>query len=118
MERNMEKIKKYQEIVVNLLREYASDYKNDPKDELEDEVICDFVGNHFQLLTVGWQNNRHVFIVNCHLDIKPNGKIWIMANNTDILLADELKNQGIPASDIVLGLKAPNIRQHTGYAVA
>jgi XisI protein len=118
MERTMEKIKKYQEIVVNLLRENASDYKNEPKGELEDEVICDFVGNHFQLLTVGWQNNRYVFIVNCHLDIKPDGKIWVMANNTDILLANDLKKKGVPATDIVLGLKSPLTRQHTGYAVA
>ena len=118
MERTMEKIKKHQEIIVKMLKSLATDYSNEENSELEDEVICDFVGNHFQLLTVGWQNKRHIFIVNCHLDIKPDGKIWIMANNTDILIADELKNQGVLASDIVLGLKPANVRKHTGFATA
>jgi XisI protein len=118
MERTVEKIKKYQEIVAQLLRDAASTYQNDDTEQLEDEVICDFLGNHFQLLTVGWRNNRYVFIVNCHIDIKPDAKIWIMANNTDMIIADALKQQGIPAHDIVLGLKSPVVRQYTGYAVA
>lgn len=118
MERTVEKIKKYQAIVVQLLRDAASTYQNDSTEQLEDEIICDYSGNHFQLLTVGWRNNRYVFIVNCHIDIKPDAKIWIMANNTDMLIADTLTQQGIPAYDIVLGLKSPVVRPHTGYAVA
>ena len=64
METTLEKIKKYQEIVVKLLRDSASTYQNDDTEQLEDEIICDFSGNHFQLLTVGWRKNRYVFIVN------------------------------------------------------
>jgi XisI protein len=116
MERPMEKIKKYQEIVIDFLKSLVSDYSTEP--ELQDELICDCIGNHFQLLTVGWQYKRYVFIVNVHIDIKDNGKIWILANNTDILVAEELRRLGVPSDDIVLGLKSSSIRQHTGYAVA
>ena len=43
----MEKIKKYQQIIAALLREYAS--SNTPG--MEDQVLLDFENNHFQLVT-------------------------------------------------------------------
>jgi hypothetical protein len=48
-----------------------------------------------------------------HFDIK-NEKIWIQRNMTDIQIAEELLEMGIPREDIFLGLQAP----YTRYGVA
>ncbi|PSB58833.1 XisI protein [Chamaesiphon polymorphus CCALA 037] len=45
-------------------------------------------------------------------------RIWIQQNTTDIDLALELVEMGVPKSDIILGLHPPYKRPHTGYGVA
>ena len=113
----MEKIKKYQQLVVELLTEQTVDqYRNAP--DLSDQLVCDYKTNNFQLLTVGWQGERYKFIVQFHFTIHSNGKIWLMANNTDMLIAEELVKRGVKKGDIVLGFQAPSLRPFTEYAVA
>ena len=51
-----------------------------------------------------------------HIDII-DGQVWIQANNTDRLIAEELVAAGIPAESIVLGLQPPDVRPHTAYGV-
>ena len=43
--------------------------------------------------------------------------MWIQANNTDRLIAEELVAAGIPAKSIVLGLQPPDVRPYTAYGV-
>ncbi|MHC5732600.1 MAG: element excision factor XisI family protein, partial [Nostoc sp.] len=45
-------------------------------------------------------------------------KIWIQQNMTDVDLAQELLEMGVPKDDIVLGLQPPYKRPYTGYGVA
>ena len=114
----MEKIKKYQILIVNLLNEYAA-IKPANMIEYENQVITDYEHNHFQLLTSGWDKKEHfIHLVNFHFDIKPTGKIWLMANNTDVLIAQELVKLGVPKDDIVLGFQPAYLRSQTDYAVA
>lgn len=112
----MDKVKKYQDIIVDYLTEYANFGKPGPG--LETQLIADRERNHFQLLTVGWQNNRKfVYAIAFHLDIK-EGKVWVYQNNTDAMIGDDLVERGIPKSDIVLGFHAPAERALTGFATA
>jgi len=110
-----EKIKKYQHLLKDFLTEEA-DSKAIP--EIEFQVVADEQNNHFQLVETGWFDKRFIHSVIFHFQIKPDGKIWLLANNTDMLVAEELVKRGVPASDIVLGFHPPYIRQHTGFAVA
>lgn len=110
----MEKIKKYQEIITALLHEYAN--SNTPG--MVDQVILDNLGNHFQLVTSGWQDGKYIFLPLFHLDIKPDGKIWLMVNNTDVRIAEELVQRGVPRTDIVLGFQAEALRAYSDYAKA
>lgn len=114
----MDKIKKYQTIIQNLLKSEASvSVPTMPK--IEYQVITDKENNHFQLVMTGWDAKDHfVYSVLFHFDIKQNGKVWILVNNTDILVAEELIKRGILKSDIVLGFHSELVRPHTGYAVA
>ncbi len=112
----MDKIKKYQEIIEKLLEEYAS---NMPQGHAmpENQVISDRIRHHYQLFTVGWENDRYIQFPVFHFDIR-DGKVWVQVNNTDLLIAQELIDRGIPKSDIVLGLQHPLMREHSGFAVA
>jgi hypothetical protein len=109
-------LKKYQQILISTLTEYAADFNQNP-DGVEAKVIVDKDGGHFQLLNIGWQKDDYQFYVIFHFDIK-NGKIWVQENRTDILIAHELTQKGIPKSDIVLGLQFPEMRVDSGCAVA
>ncbi len=109
------KIKKYQQLIVELLESHQSSY-NATNPELQDQLICDYQSKNFQLITTGWSNNKYHYIVNFHFQIKLDGKIWLMANNTDIRIAEELVEKGVPRMDIVLGFHQPQYRQFTNFA--
>ena len=110
----MEKIKHYQNLIADLLREYATSNATG----LEDQVLLDFENNHFQLVSVGWDNKKYIYLPLFHFDLKPDGKIWLMANNTDVRIAEELVSRGVPRTDIVLGFQPMSVRPFTEYASA
>jgi hypothetical protein len=109
------KIKKYQQVLEAFLQEEA-DSKIIPG--IEFQVITDTKNNHFQLVETGWYEKQFIHSVVFHFQIKLDGKIWLLANNTDILVAEELVKKGVPASDIVIGFHPESVRQFTGFAVA
>ena len=110
----MEKLKKYQELIEKLLNQYAQ-YK--PKyGNIEVQTILDKERNHYQLINVGWHGNRRVRGCVLQIDIK-NNKIWIQHDGTEIGVANELVEWGVPKDDIVLAYHAPYRRQYTGFAV-
>lgn len=109
------KIKNYQNILIQFLEKEAA---NRNFDEVEYMVIADTQQQHFQLVQSGWSEKRFLHHVLFHLQIRPVAKIWILANNTDVLVAEELLKLCIPAQDIVLAFVPAYARQHTGFAVA
>jgi len=109
------KIKKYQQVLEAFLQEEASS-KTIPG--IEFQVITDTRNNHFQLVETGWYEKQFVHSVVFHFQIKFDGKIWLLANNTDMLVAEELVKIGVPAADIVIGFHPESVRQFTGFAVA
>jgi len=112
----MDKVSKYQNIIVEYLTEWAN--FGTPPPGLEHQVIVDRENNHFQWVTTGWlQNKEFVYIIELHLDIKGQ-KIWIWQNNSDAMVADDLMERGVSKSDIVLAFHAPQDRALTGFAVA
>ncbi len=114
----MDKVKKYQAIIKQLLHEQAN-ILVPTQPRIEYQVISDTENNHFQLVMTGWDAKDHfVYAVLFHFDIKPNGKIWILVNNTDVLIGEELVEHGVLKSDIVLGFHSEMVRPYTGYAVA
>lgn len=112
-----QKIKNYQQILTEVLKEYAEAFDQSSRGDVRSQVICDYPNNHFQLLRMGWDNDQYRFGVIFHFDIV-NGKIWLQQNRTDILIARELVQRGIPKDDIVLGLQPPEARSYTEYATA
>jgi hypothetical protein len=107
-------INDYRQRVQALLKQYAQKASSAPG--IETQVIFDTTGDHYQLVTLGWQNHRRIYGCILHIDIKDN-KIWIQHNGTERLVAEELAESGIPKDRIVLGFHSPFTRQFTDFAV-
>ncbi len=110
----MEKLEQYRNYVQQAIAEYAK--LGSTNDEIERQLIFDTVRDRYQLMYVGWKNRRRQHGCILHLDIKDN-KIWIQHDGTEIGIANELVNLGVPKEDIVLAFHEPLVRQYTGFAV-
>jgi XisI protein len=113
----MDKITQYQKIIQELLQEYASIGAGTPDPEIETQFVFDTERNHYQLLRVGWRNDRRIYGCFLHLDIKDN-KIWLQHNGTENEVTEDLVNMGVPKQDIVIGFHSPFKRQFTEYAIS
>ena len=111
----MDKITEYRNIIQDLLTEIGSHKSHSL--EIETQLIFDTTRDHYQILKTGWRGYERTYGISIHIDIK-DGKVWIEQNNTDLLIAEELVEKGIPKSDIVLAFHAPYKRKYTDYAVA
>jgi len=111
----MDTLEHYRELVRNLILKYGQ-YKPS-HGEIEPEVILDLERDRYQLMNVGWDNQRRVHGSVIHIDII-EGKIWIQHDGTNISVAEELVELGVPPQDIILGFHPPYVRQYTDFGVA
>jgi len=111
----MDKLESYRKIIQQLLKEYAQFGSGDAVVEIQ--LLADTVRDHYQLMHIGWQNERRIYGCILHLDIK-DGKIWLQHNGTEDDIPAELVKMGVPNTDIVVGFHLPFKRQFTEYAVS
>ena len=108
-------INQYRQYIQNILLEKSQrSSKNKISSEYEVQTIFDTERDHYQLLRVGWRNNKRDFGCVLHLDIKDD-KIWIQHDSTDTGIANQLLEMGVPKEDIVLAFHEPEVRQFTGF---
>jgi len=110
----MGKIERYQSAVSDLLKTYER-----PDDTVETHIITDDQHHQYQLLR-SWRTDSEALKLRIvlHFQIKPDGKVWILANWTEDDVAQSLVERGVAKSDIVLGFQPEYVRPHSGYAVA
>ena len=111
----MDKLSRYVEAVRSVILEYAG--YTPSHGEIETEVVIDTESGHYEILHVGWDGARRVHGSVIHIDIKGD-KIWIQHDGTAPGVALDLVEAGVPREAIVLGFRPPNVRPHTGFAVA
>jgi XisI protein len=104
----MEKIKKYQKAILQLLESYAA-IKSPFMPDVENRIIADTKNHHYQLVRMGWYKDRHVHYTVFHFDILQN-KIWIQENRTDVKIDQELIEAGVSPKDILSGMQHPAMR--------
>lgn len=110
----MDRLDQYREAIERLLSEIRDiPYAHG---QIERFAIFDRKRDHYLLVCSGWEKYR-VYGTTIHIQIR-DGKVWLLEDNTDLEIALELERSGIPKSDIVLGFHPPEVRPHTGYAVA
>lgn len=110
----MGKIEKYEPAVLAILKEYASiKYANI---QGGNQLIVDKENHHYQVLTLGWDEDRYIHDCPLHFDII-GGKVWVQQNMTEWDVAKMLEDQGVPKEDIVIGFLSTELRAFSDYAV-
>lgn len=110
--------KQYAQILADYVNKMAEERNAALGNSLEYQAIVDLSGGHFQLLSMGWAGHKFLYQILMHFDLKPNGKIWVQQNNTEILVDRDLGELGIPKTDIVPGFKPKEMRELGGFAAA
>ncbi|MHC5756032.1 MAG: element excision factor XisI family protein [Nostoc sp.] len=108
-------LEQYREDIQNLLTKYGS--YQPLEEDVEIQLIFDTARDHYQILEIGWDGYDRIYNCVIHLDIKDE-KIWIQHNMTDIQIAEDLAEMGVPREDMILGLQPSYLRQYTQYGVA
>ncbi len=115
METVAEKVSRYEQVIKALLTRWAAIPNLEPG--IRDRLLFDETNHRYAVISEGWNGRERIHHIILDLEIS-GGKVWIHADNTDIVAAQELEAQGIPKSDIVLGFRAPSVRAETEYAAA
>lgn len=111
----MDTLEFYRDTIERVLRQYVEmPYRYG---DITEHLIVDRDRNHFLLFDVGWQQGKRVHGCVTHVEII-DGKIWIQRDGIEDGITEELLEAGIPKSDIVLGFHPPQVRPHTGFAIA
>ena len=105
----------YRELVQKIIRQHAGEQSEENIENAE--IVFDTERDRYLLLYVGWHDEDRMHGCPIHIDIK-DGKIWIQRDFTEEGLAYQLVELGVPKTDIVLGFRAPYVRQFTEFAVA
>jgi hypothetical protein len=113
----MDKIKKYQNIIIDFLKQYNEETSNYSDADRKRRILIDRENNSFQLLSIGWNDDLYTFGPIFHFDII-DGKIWMQCNNTEREVVDQFMEAGVDRKDIVLGFVPPQARHFSGFAVA
>lgn len=109
----MATLNEYRQYIQNLLTEKAKQVWDE---RIQAETIFDTERDRYQLVYVGWRGSKRVYGTVLHLDII-DGKIWIQQDGTEVGIANQLVELGVPKTDIVLGFDPPKMRQYTDFAV-
>jgi hypothetical protein len=94
----------YRTIIQEILLQHAA--LKPSHGNLEKQPIFDIVRDHYTVVTVGWHGYKRYCGSTIHVDIK-DGKIWIQHDGTEVGVANELEERGVPKEDIVLGFLYP-----------
>lgn len=109
----MEKLN-YRELVKKVIEQHASEQSELGNNKAE--IVFDTERERYLLLYVGWRDEERIHGCPIHIDIQ-DGKIWIQRDFTEEGIANQLAEMGVDKTDIVLGFRAPSVRQFTEFAV-
>jgi hypothetical protein len=105
----------WREFIEQILQQYAGiPYRYG---EVSTYMVVSRDRNHYLLMHEGWEQNHRVHGILVHAELR-DGKIWIHYDGTEDGITDELVAAGVPKDQIVLAFHPPQIRRHTGYAIA
>ncbi|MFN6461621.1 MAG: XisI protein [Nostoc sp. DedVER02] len=110
----MDTLESYRHIIQSLLTAYAA--IPIANGQIDCYTVFDTKQDHYMVMNVGWDGHRRVYSCVLHLDIK-KGKILIEQNMTEMRVAQELVELGVPKDNIVLGFQSPEMREYTAYGV-
>ena len=112
----MERIDILRKAIIEVYEEYATYLRGSNYSSVDYQIITDDKNYHYQLVAVGWDNDKRIFYVIFQADIISH-KIWIQEDNTEDGLAALLEAKGILKKEVVLAYFPEYHRKYTEYAV-
>ena len=110
----MDKLESYRKHIQRLLKDRAGMKSANPA--METQLIFDTERDHYQIVHTGWKSSsKRTYGCAVHVDIK-DGKIWVQHDGSEVAIADQLAELGVPKKDIVLAYQAPHVRKYTDFA--
>ncbi len=113
----MDKVTKHK-VAVRQLAEEVAKLGQLPDDIIETQLVTDDEHGHYLIYFSGWKGYERTYGCFFHVDVKPDGKVWLQYDGTDLVIAEMLMEKGISKEDIVLGFQAPAKRELLDFAVA
>ena len=111
----MDRLELYRQSIIQVLQYYADlPYRYG---DVTTSFIISQDQNQFLLIDDGWQDGIRVYGVLVHAEIR-NNKIYIQRDDTEEGITDDLLRSGIQPEEIVLAFHPPEVRHHTGLAIA
>jgi XisI protein len=112
----MDKLKKYHQIASLIVCEIAEKLNSD---NLAESILStDSVHGQYIILSDGWEGSERNYGPLVHIEVKPNAKVWLRYDGTDLEVGQELLDNGILSEDLVLAFYSPNMRKYTSFAIA
>jgi hypothetical protein len=107
----MDKVKKYKKIVRALVEEIVA-LSPAEEDGVENQLITDDEHGHYLYFGVGWENNGQnwFYATFVHVDVKPNGQVWLQHDGTDLKVGETLVKRGVLGQDMIIGFQPPFAR--------
>ncbi|MBP0027777.1 XisI protein [Roseofilum sp. Guam] len=112
----MDKVAEYKAIVREIAVEIGQ-LGDRPDHPIKNQIILDDERGHYLLYFNGWQGERRTYGCYFHVDVSEDGKVWVQHDGTDLRIAQQFLDRGIPHDDIVLSFHAPVKRPDTGFAL-
>jgi hypothetical protein len=112
----MDKLENYRSLIKKILTEHDDLANRSSKKKYETFLVFDETHDHYLWMSLDWLNQKRINNTNVHIRIK-NEKIYIEQDWTEEGIANELLNEGVPKSDIVLAFHDPETRKFTEFAV-
>ncbi|MGB3558236.1 MAG: XisI protein [Geitlerinemataceae cyanobacterium] len=110
----MDKLERYRHFIRQVLEPFT--HMKPANGDIEVYKCFDPEGDRYQIFHAGWDGIGRVFGALIHIDIIGD-QIWIQYDGTEVGIANELVELGVPKHDIVLAYHSPFMRQYDGFAV-
>jgi XisI protein len=110
----MDKMNQYRQHIKNILEYHC--HLDSKIVGMERYTAFDTAHDHYQVISVGWDDGQRLYGCLIHVDIKDE-EIWIQYDGTEYSIAQELINLGVSPQSIVVAYQAPSARKFTEFAI-
>lgn len=112
----MDKLIHYQDVARQIITEVAAKLR--ANDRQETLLSVDAEHGQYLVLSDSWEGIERQYGPLVHIEVKTNAKVWLRYDGTDLEIGQDLLDQGVLPTDLVLAFHSPQLRKYSGFAVA
>jgi hypothetical protein len=113
----MDKLTRYPNPIKSLLAKFVELDNKHSNSGVDHVLVADDERGHYFWHNVGWWRRERLSAPTVYVRLM-DGRFWIEDDMTEVGIANELMEAGVPKEDIVLAFQHPLERQYTEFAAA